>query len=751
MTETKTDDPGYATERGGVNKKDLHAEMMVRHTACRDYWKAQYDEAEDDMEFAFMPDSQWDKWMKDTREGRPCYTVNKLRQAMKQITNDQRQNRPQAKVRAAEGGDADLAEIRQGILRNIDGQIDAQRAVDTAFQFAVGGGFGVWRITTEYADEGGFDLEIQREEIADPYSVVFDMAAKKKDRRDARYAFVDSRWSRSAFKDRWPDAKMVSVDDTLESDQDWWDEEEVSVAEYWYKKTEQVEIVLLSDGRVVDADKMAPILDELAMAGIRVQRRRNVDRETVYQCVVSGAEILEGPTEHPGRFIPLVPVWGENLRIKGKETFCGAVRFAKDPQRMYNYERSTFIEMIGDQGYSPYMATPTMVEGHEAQWQTMRTKRRPMMLFNVDQVAPNGGAPIRLPPPDFPAALANAAQISSDDIKASTGIYDASLGARSNETSGKAIIARQREGDVANFDYIDNLSYALKYDFEVMNDLITAVIDTQRQMRIVGEDGAEKVLEVNKVVRDEQTGEMVTLNDLSQGRYDVSVTVGPSYTTQRMEAAEAMMQLANDPSPIGMVAKYGFIKNLDTPGLEEVKKAARKILVGQGLLEPEEGEQPMPPPGPPPEVQQAMEQVQQGQQALAQQEQQLQGMQMQLERAKAGLEKQQMQIKSAIDAGSADNDIAKANLQAQQSKLEADEARLEAQQQVMEAKYRELSAQLSAMTPEAPDLAREAQSDLAQTMQAFVMAQSAPRNKVIQVIRDENGLIVGAQSDEVIA
>lgn len=602
IEDVKTDSPEYAAERAGVSKKDLHNEMLGRFKDCRDYWRPQYDEARADVKFAFVPDSQWDEWMAKSREGRPCYTVNKVRQAMKQITNDQRQNRPQAKVRAVEGGDQKLAEVRQGIIRNIDSQLDAQRAVDTAFQFAVGGGYGVWRITTSYQDDGGFDLVIQREEIQNPYSVTFDHAAKKKDRRDARFAFVETSFARSAFRARWPDAKLVSVDDTTEGTKEWFGEHEVIVAEYYYKKAERKEIILMSDGSVYDAEKVMPIMDELAAQGIRVQRRRWVDKDCVYHCIVSGAEILEGPKKVPGRFIPLVPVWGELIRIEDKDLFFGAVRFAKDAQRMYNYERSTFIEVLADQPYSPFTADAGSIEGYESQYRNMRVKRDPVLFYNADPNKPNGGRPTREPPPAFPAALAQASMISSDDIKSATGIHDASLGAKSNETSGRAIIARQREGDVANFDYIDNLAYALRYDFEITNDLITETYDTQRQERIIGEDGKEDVVEVNKQEIDQQTGQPIVLNDLSQGRYDVAVTVGPNYTTQRMEAAEALQQLANDPSPLGMVAKYGFIMNLDSVGLEEVKKAARMILVNQGLLEPGKDDKPPAPQQPDPKV-----------------------------------------------------------------------------------------------------------------------------------------------------
>jgi len=594
------DDPKYATERSGVDKEELHKEMLTRHKYARGYWKEEYEKAECDMEFAFLPESQWDDWMASTRKGRPMYTVNKLRQAMKQITNDQRQNRPQAKVRAVEDSDADLAEIRQGLIRNIDQIAEADRACDTAFQFAVGGGFGVWRINYSYEDDGGFDMVIKREEIANPFSVVFDPSARAKDRRDARYAFVDSQWARAAFREKWPDAKLVSVSNFDETTKDWFDEEELTVSEYWYKTKETYKLVLMSDGSSYDEAELEPVKDELAAQGITVQRERWAEREKVWQCVVSGAEILEGPTEWAGRFIPLIPVWGEILELKGKERFFGAVRFGKDAQRMYNYERSTFIEVLADQPYSPFMAPAESVAGYEGQWNNLKTSRPPVLLYKSDKELPNGGKPSREPTAQFPVALAQAAAISSDDIKAATGIYDASLGARSNETSGRAIMARQREGDIANFDYMDNLAYAKKFDFEVVNDLISKIYDTERQIRIIGEDGAEKVVRVNHVVLDEQTGQQVTLNDLSRGRFDIAVTVGPSFTTQRMEAAEALMQLANDPSPMGQIAKYGYIKALDAPGLEDIKKASRKLLVSQGLLDPEEGEQPPEPPQPNP-------------------------------------------------------------------------------------------------------------------------------------------------------
>ena len=161
-------------------------------------------------------------------------------------------------------------------------------------------------------------------------------------------------------------------------------------------------------------------------------------------------------------------------------------------------------------------------------------------------------------------------------------------------------MARQREGDVSSYDYIDNLSYAQRYSYEIINDILAKVYDTERQIRIMGADDSEKVVAVNQAVQDPMTGEWVAVNALDRGRFDIAVTVGPSFTTQRMEAAEALMQLSNDPSPLGMIAKYGFLMATDAPGMDDLKAAARKMMVQQGLLEPKEDEQPPPPPQPNP-------------------------------------------------------------------------------------------------------------------------------------------------------
>lgn len=588
-----SDDPKFALP-GGVSETDFLREMRERFSMAEAAVSSAYQRCAEDMKFAFLPDHQWDDWMIRARGSRPKYTFNKVRQAIKQVTNDQRQNRPQPKVRPIGDTDKAYAEVREGIFRGIERMSNADRAYDTAFQFAVGGGYGCWRITTDYADEGAFDQDILIREVQNPYAVLFDPSAREKDRRDGRFLFFVDRMPKSEFKRRWPGKQLTDFEGASWR-AGWDDGDEVRVCEYWFKVRKKRTLVQLSDGRVLKLDKVESVLDDLAAQGITVLAQREVEVDEVRQCLVSGAHILEGPNPWAGKFIPFVPVWGDILNIDGRDHFVGMTAFSKDAQRAYNYERSIFIETIAKQPKSPLMATPKMVEGYEDQYSRLGSDDPPVLLYNPDESAP-AGRPTREPPPAFPAALANAAQISNDDIKATSGKYDASLGAKSNETSGRAILARQREGDVSSFDYIDNLAYAQKFSYEIVNDLIPHIYDTPRQIRIIGEDESEKVLAVNQPVLDEATGQWVEVNDFERGRFDIGVTVGPSFTTQRMETADAMMQLANDPSPLGLIAKFGFLKSLDNPGMDELLKGARKVLVMQGLLEPTEEDGPPPPP-----------------------------------------------------------------------------------------------------------------------------------------------------------
>ncbi len=568
----------------------------------------------EDMKFAFVAGHQWDKHLAGKRRNKPNYEFNRIRQLIRRVTGQQLKNKPQIKVRATEDSDVETADIYNGLIKNIEVQSSAENAYDTAFQWSCGGGYGVLRVVAEYEAPDSFNQCLKIVNVMDPLTVWFDPAARKFDRSDAKFVFVTELITEKEFKARWPDAEMVSFDvpNSLdEFDKEWFFKDMIRIAEYWYVEKETSKLYLLSDGATVKAEEWDPVRDEWenppidpmtgqpAYQPITVKSEREVEKDCVYSCLVSGRGKLEKPTKWGGSMIPIVPQWGDLISINGQQIYSGMTRFGRDAQTIHNFELSTMVEVVAKLPNSPLTATTKMIEGLESYYERMGFDDAPVLLYNVDPNAPTA-KPTREPPPQLPTALANLSMIATDELKADLGVYDASLGARSNESSGRAILARQNEGEIANFVYIDNQIKALKRLGEILVDAIPHYYDAERSIRILGEDNAEKYVQINKPMVDRQTGQVIIQNDLSRGRYDVTVTVGKNFDTARMELAEAAQALAAQPGPFGQIAAYMLIKSIDVPGMDEFQKAARKVLVMQGLLEPGEGEQPPPPPQPNP-------------------------------------------------------------------------------------------------------------------------------------------------------
>lgn len=568
----------------------------------------------EDMKFTFVPGNQWDKHLTAKRKNRPCYESNRVRQLVRRVTGQQLKNKPQIKVRAVEDNDVDVADIYNGLIKNIEVQSSAENAYDSAMQWSTAGGFGILRVTADYEGPDTFNQCLKIKTVLDPMRYWCDPAAVEFDRSDSRWWFVDEFIPTAEYKKRWPKAEIVNFDAPVDDlERDWVLKDEVRIAEYWYKEPETKTIHLLTDGSVVDADDFAAIADEAAagfpdpMTGqptaqpVTIKSSRDVEIPCIYSCLVSGRGRLEEPTKWGGTMFPIVPQWGDLVMIDGKQIYSGMTRFGKDMQMIHNFELSTSVEVIAKLPNSPLMATAEQIKGLESYYERMGYDDPPVLLYNRDQ---KGGteapAPMRQPMANFPSAMVQMSQIATDELKASLGVYDASIGARSNETSGRAILARQSEGEVANFVYVDNQVKALKRLGEILVDAIPHYYDAERSIRILGEDNAEKFVKINHVTIDQQTGEQVMMNDLSRGKYDVTVTVGKSFDTARMELAEAAQALSAQPGPFGMLGQMMLMKSIDVPGMDEYVKAARRVLVMQGLLQAGEGEQPPPPPQPNP-------------------------------------------------------------------------------------------------------------------------------------------------------
>jgi hypothetical protein len=451
----------------------------------------------EDMEFVHVPGKQWDDTLKKNRGKRPCYEFNKLRVTEKRVINHIRANRPTWKVRAVEDTDKDTADVYDGLMRNIWNTSDADSVVDYQAEYSVGAGYGVFRIATEYSDDTAFDQDIFIRGFKNPMCVYADPASSDMMKRDAEDWIVTEKISKASFDEKWPTAKRVSFeDDEFDHDEDWEDEETVRICEYWYKKPYTKTLHLLSDGKTV----------EKLPAGVEPVRSREVRAHKICMVIASGDAILEGPTEWAIDEFPFIPIYGEWVCINGKVIWYGLTRHSKDAQREYNYSRTAIAETIAQTPTAKYWMTPAQMLGLEKHIADAYSENLPVAVYNADPASP--GPPQRVGGADVPVALIQEAGMSAEDIKATSGIFDASLGNQSNETSGRAINARQMQGEIATYNFPDNVAKAARRAGELLIKLIPKIYDTARTIRILGPDLAEKYVKINQPEQDPQTGEI---------------------------------------------------------------------------------------------------------------------------------------------------------------------------------------------------------------------------------------------------
>lgn len=593
---------------------------------------------EDDIDFALL-ENQWPENVRRDREleGRPCLTVNKLAAMGRQIVNDARRNKPGITVHPVDSeADPDTAEVLNGIIRNIEQSSNAEVAYDTALENAVFGGFGYFRINTKYTSDDTFDQDIVIERISNPLSVYRDCYSTAADSSDWNYCFVVDSLSKAQFKRQYPGAEQVDWKSEAWRDlsSPWLDGDFVQVAEYWTREKAKKRILLLSDQSVIEADEYEKNKPAFDAVGLQVMAEREVETHKVKQRIMSGAEVLE-TVDWAGKYIPIVPVYGTEVVLKGKRNFRSLVRGAKDAQRMFNYWRTTSTELVAMAPKTPFIGRKGAFETDINKWATANTQSHAFIEYDGPE------APQRQPFAGVPAGALQEALNASDDIKTVLGMYDASLGARSNETSGKAIIARQMESDNATFHFIDNLSRGIRHAGRILIDLIPQVYSVPRVLRIIGQDGEPDMRPVNQEIRTQErnplTGqieEIVKIYDLTAGRYDLTVSAGPSFASMRQEAASQMIELIRAYPDAAPIIGDLLVKNLDWPGADEIAERMQKAM---GMAE--EGEEA--PQGPDP---QAMQVVQRYQSALQEMQQRYQALE-----ADKSLEARKLDI-AAFDA-----------------------------------------------------------------------------------------------------
>lgn len=505
----------------------------------------------------FFKGNQWSASDREMRRGRPTLTINRLPQFVKQITGEMRQNKPAIRVLPVDDQtDPKLAEVYSAIIRHIESQSDAHRVYSKAGEQAVIGGIGWFRILTDYADDKSFNQEVRVKHVRNPLSVVCDPGAVELTRCDMNWAFVSELLTEEAFKAKYPDASLSGWTSTDDHYIHWRTDNTIRVAEYWVREEYTRDLYLLSDGSTRYGDEG---VDPEAMIGLEVVGERKVKAHRVKCYKITANEILE-EFDWVGSYIPLVPVVGEEVEVDDEVFRHGLIHFAKDSQRSYNFSRSAMTEHVASQPKAPYLATTDMVKNHQSAWQALNTSNPPVLLYDPDPKAP-GMRPQREAPPTFANAWYQEAQIADGDMKATTGIYDASLGKQSNETSGVAIRARDSQGETGSYVYVDNLSAAIRHAGIILLEIIPQIYISEQVIRLMGEDGAIEGYErINTMLPDG-----TVWRDISVGQFDLEVTTGPAFATKRMEAAERMLSLVQSVPAIGQIGADMIVKALDMP------------------------------------------------------------------------------------------------------------------------------------------------------------------------------------------
>jgi len=625
-------DDSTAAKASAGDMDDLLTRAREVYSRCESAEQENRARALDDIRFARLGE-QWDAKIRQDREneGRPCLTINRMPAFIRQVVNDARQNKPQPKTHPVDSkADPETAKVIDGLIRNIEYTSNADAAYDTGIDCSVSSGIGYWRVGLDFAYDDTFDMDLKIIRVANQFSIYGDPNSTAVDSSDWNDAFVVDRISKEEYGRRYKGKKNYagesacvdfSSDAWSQADQ-WMNEDGVLIAEWWHREEVEKTVYLLSDGTIREAiteeDQILIDRGVLEIANERVTKSYKVT-----QTILSGVEVL-ARRDWPGKYIPIIPVYGDEVVVEGKRHFFSLIHFGKDPQRMFNAWRSAATELVGMSPRSPWIGPEEAFSVEPERWATANTRNHPYLMYGGQQ------APQRQMLDTGPAAGAlQEAMNASDDMKSVIGLHDASLGARSNETSGVAITARQREGDVSTFHFIDNLSRAIRHTGIVLIDLVPKVYTTPRIIRIIGEDGTESSQHINQeypqigpdgqpmqepamgpdgqpIIKEDGTPLMKTImamRDLRVGKYDLTVSAGPSFTTRRQESVAAMTELMRSYPPAAPIVAPAIAKNSDWPGADEISEGFKKLEEQQV----------------PPELQKQMEKMAQENEALQKQ------------------------------------------------------------------------------------------------------------------------------------
>lgn len=640
-------------------KDQVITQALSRFRDCESYERDNREEYIDDLNMLAGLNHWPDSVVKERKQdGRPYLTINKLPGFANRVANKGRINKISIKVLPnGEGATKETAEVLNGLIRTIEVNSNATSCYQNAHKSAVQGGFGYFRVITDYFEETSFDLEIFIRRIKNSLSVYMDPAHTELDGSDCRFIFVTELISVDEYKIRYPNEDPP---EPLPSEESFWcgEEQMVRVGEYWVKEPATKKLYLLSDGRTVysdewdkvvptlkkqekvihyvpapippttqnpvdpsasgtgplpeagapspDASSMSPVAPPVPTPGPapegsgyeeeiinkvpEIVREREIKSYTIKSYFIDGSKVIGKPSDWPGMYIPIIPVWGEEIVIDDKTHRRGVIRFAKDPQRMYNYFRTAATETVALTPKAPYVIADDQLEGFESEWEQANTKNAAYLPYHHVTGVP---IPQRQVMTQTAIGEITEANISGDEMKDTTSIQDASLGATGNEVSGVAISRRQSQSDVANYTYYDNLIHAIGYCGKILVDLIPRIYDTQRQLVLTNNMDEEEPILVNQEIENPVTGEKVIINDLSMGKHKVTTIAGPSFNTQQEEAAAGMLDMVRTAPETAKFVMDLIAESQNWPMATKIANRLKKLLP-PGI----DDEGPAPPPEP---------------------------------------------------------------------------------------------------------------------------------------------------------
>jgi hypothetical protein len=683
-------DDGKELEDRGATEDDLaykadyeeHQDVIELLDKCQQADKDNRERVREAHLFLDKRDGQWEPYWWNSNEAKPRYTFDMVNPIVDQVASEIEQSDYDIRVSPA-GGDAtkDLAIAYDGIIRNIEQMSNAKTTYAQCARNMVVGGMDGWRVVQKYVDDNSFDQDLAIEHVGNFVDRVwFDPAAENQDKSDSRYAFVLHAMAKDEYEARFPEGSGESVSDGRDGEAYYDKAECIVVGEFLYLESEDRELVMMSNGQVHEVnDDFEKVVDDLAAIGVTEAKRRTRKKHYVCSRFFDAKDFLEDKKETVFCRIPVVPAYANFKIFENKTIYWGVVEKLLDPQRVMNYSVSREIEEGALAPRAKYWMTMAQASGHEKQLETLNTNADPVQFYNVDPESPavpqqQGGSQVN-------PGLARISESMRAIIGQTAGMFAANMGDNPGLQSGVAIKQLQDRGTNSTMKYSRGLEIAVAATGRLLKDAIPMVYDTERQVRILREDESYDMVPINQKVIDNATGEIVTVNDLQVGTYDVTCRAGPSFRNRQQETIEAITTLAQTDPSLMQIAGDLLLQNIATPAASQIAERKRIQMIAAGLI---------------PQSQMTEEELQEmAAKMQAQGQQQAPDPAMVLAQAEQ-MKAQADMMKAQIDAQKVQNDTLRIQLQAQndQNELVAEQAKT--QVDVFNAQTNRIKAQVEA-------------------------------------------------------